>query len=163
MLDQRLQTEHLCLYVAPKHTSRNTTFLLLLKNKMAPLWTSSSPVYFIHFLKVSNSWIYLGLKPLHHTLRAILYFRTEFPQSTCSQNSNSHWPSSLMREAENWEARSACVGTGDRTLESVETPAPSLQSLVLWLPAVFLSPAVTEVLGWEDSHNTTGERTESMA
>lgn len=52
LLDQRLQTEHLCLYVAPKHTSR-IHFLLLLKNKMAPSLDSSFPVYSIHFLKVS--------------------------------------------------------------------------------------------------------------
>ena len=100
-------------------------------NKMAPLWTHSFPVHSIYFLKVFNSWIYLGLQPLHHNLCAILYFRTEFPQSTCNQNSNSHRPSSLMREAENWEAPSACVSTGDRTLELVETPATSPQSLVL--------------------------------
>lgn len=74
---------------------------------MAPLWTRRLPVHSIYFLKVSYSWIYLGLQPLHHNLCALLYFRTEFPQSTCNQNSNSHWPSSLMREAENWEARSA--------------------------------------------------------
>ena len=30
-----------------------------------------------------------------------------------------------MREAEDREARSACVSTGDQTLESVETSAPS--------------------------------------
>lgn len=127
-------------------------------NKMAPLWTRRLPVHSIYFLKVSYAWIYLGLQPLHHNLCALLYFRTEFPQSTCNQNSNSHWPSSLMREAEDRGAPSACVGTGDRTLELVETPAPSPQSLVLWLPAVFLSPAVTKPLGkgqkvWHENTN----------
>ena len=49
-------------------------------NKMAPLWTSSFPVHSIYFLKVFNSWIYLGLQPLHHNLCAILYFRTISPK-----------------------------------------------------------------------------------
>ena len=104
-------------------------------------WTTREVPLATYFLKVSYSWIYLGLQPLHHSLRAILYFRTEFFQSVCKQNTNPHWSSSFMGEAKSWAARSACVGTGERTLSSgpVETVLllPHPEAWFLPLPAVF--------------------------